>query len=102
MNCILLYLFQFSKFPPWYLREWRGGLQAGLSSNPQPIHDPLPSPTTSGRKRQKTSQSVPALPAPPPAIHPQQLATTTQPSSSTARKAVPPGTKGKKLKPVSR
>ncbi|CAL5065210.1 unnamed protein product [Urochloa decumbens] len=83
------------------IREWRstGGLQASLSNNPQPIHDPVPSPTTSGRKRQKTSQSVPALPAPPPAMHSQQLATPTQPSSSTARKAVPPGPKGKKLKP---
>ncbi|XP_021308912.1 protein EMSY-LIKE 3 isoform X2 [Sorghum bicolor] len=83
------------------IREWRstGGLQAGLSNNPQPIHDPVPSPTTSGRKRQKTSQSVPALPAPPLALHSQQLATPTQPSSSTARKAVPPGPKGKKMKP---
>uniref|UniRef100_A0A804MKZ0 ENT domain-containing protein n=1 Tax=Zea mays TaxID=4577 RepID=A0A804MKZ0_MAIZE len=84
------------------IREWRstGGLQASLSNNPQLIHDSVPSPTTSGRKRQKTSQSVPALPAPPPAMHSQQLATPTQPSSSTARKAVPPGHKGKKMKPV--
>ncbi|PWZ40902.1 Protein EMSY-LIKE 3 [Zea mays] len=83
------------------IREWRstGGLQASLSNNPQLIHDSVPSPTTSGRKRQKTSQSVPALPAPPPAMHSQQLATPTQPSSSTARKAVPPGHKGKKMKP---
>jgi len=82
------------------IREWRstGGLQASMSNNPQPIHDPVPSPTTSGRKRQKTSQSVPALPAPP-AMHSQQLATPTQPSSSTARKAVPPVPKGKKTKP---
>ncbi|KAJ1288544.1 hypothetical protein BS78_02G097000 [Paspalum vaginatum] len=83
------------------IREWRstGGLQATLSNNPQPIHDPVPSPTTSGRKRQKTSQSVPALTAPPPVIHSQQLATPMQPLSSTARKAVPQGPKGKKSKP---
>ncbi|XP_062193767.1 protein EMSY-LIKE 3-like isoform X1 [Phragmites australis] len=83
------------------IREWRsmGGLQATLPNNPQPIHDPVPSPTTSARKRQKTSQSVPALPAPSPAMHSQQLAAPIQPSSSTARKGVPPGHKGKKTKP---
>jgi hypothetical protein len=72
-----------------------------LSNNPQPIHDPVPSPTTSSRKRQKTAQLIPALPAPPSALHSQQLATTPQPSSSAARKGVPPGPKVKKAKPVS-
>ncbi|XBH69384.1 protein EMSY-LIKE 3 isoform X1 [Aegilops tauschii subsp. strangulata] len=85
------------------IREWRstGGLQASLPNNPQPIHhDPAPSPTTSGRKRQKTSQSVPPLPVPsPPVMHPQQMATPTQPSSSAAKKGFLPGTKGKKTKP---
>ncbi|KAM3256148.1 hypothetical protein ACQJBY_048957 [Aegilops geniculata] len=86
------------------IREWRstGGLQASLPNNPQPIHhDPAPSPTTSGRKRQKTSQSVPPLPVPsPPVMHPQQMATPTQPSSSAAKKGFLPGTKGKKTKPI--
>jgi hypothetical protein len=85
------------------IREWRstGGLQASLPNNPQPIHhDPAPSPTTSGRKRQKTSQSVPPLAAPAPVMHSQQMATPTQPSSSTAKKGFPPGpNKGKKTKP---
>ncbi|XP_044984233.1 protein EMSY-LIKE 3-like isoform X3 [Hordeum vulgare subsp. vulgare] len=84
------------------IREWRstGGLQASLPNNPQPIHhDPAPSPTTSGRKRQKTSQSVPPIPIPSPVMHPQQMATPTQPSSSAAKKGFPPGTKGKKMKP---
>ncbi|CAM0950841.1 unnamed protein product [Alopecurus aequalis] len=85
------------------IREWRstGGLQASLPNNPQPIHhDPAPSPTTSSRKRQKTSQSVPPLAAPAPVMHPQQMATPTQPSSSAAKKPFPPGpNKGKKTKP---
>ncbi|KAL6598040.1 hypothetical protein ACP70R_046461 [Stipagrostis hirtigluma subsp. patula] len=82
------------------IREWRssGGLQASLPNNPQQLHDSAPSPTTSARKRQKTSQTVPALPAPP-AMHSQQLVMPTQPSSSAARKAIPPGPKGKKTKP---
>ncbi|KAL6863806.1 hypothetical protein ACP4OV_016709 [Aristida adscensionis] len=83
------------------IREWRstGGLQASLPNNPQQIHDSVPSPTTSARKRQKSSQTVPALPPPSPAMHSQQLATPIQPSPSTARKAIPPGPKGKKTKP---
>ncbi|TVU11100.1 hypothetical protein EJB05_44663 [Eragrostis curvula] len=83
------------------IREWRstGGLQATLSNNPQPLHDTVPSPTTSARKRQKTAQPIPALPAPPSALHSQQLAATTQPSSSAARKGAPPGPKVKKTKP---
>uniref|UniRef100_A0A0D9XBY6 ENT domain-containing protein n=1 Tax=Leersia perrieri TaxID=77586 RepID=A0A0D9XBY6_9ORYZ len=82
------------------IREWRslGGPQAMLPNNPQPIHDMAPSPTTSGRKRQKTSQSFPALPAPPPVMHSQQLALQAPPSSSTAKKGVPSGHKGKKTK----
>ncbi|KAK3132442.1 hypothetical protein QOZ80_6AG0521630 [Eleusine coracana subsp. coracana] len=82
------------------IREWRstGGLQATLSNNPQPLHDHVPSPTTSARKRQKTAQPLPALPAPPSALHSQQLATTPQPSSSAARKGVPPGPKVKRAK----
>jgi hypothetical protein len=72
-----------------------------LPNNAQPMHDLAPSPTTSGRKRQKTSQSFPALPAPPPVMHSQQLALQGPPSSSTAKKGASSGAKGKKTKPVS-
>ncbi|KAL5201556.1 hypothetical protein ABZP36_035910 [Zizania latifolia] len=83
------------------IRERRssGGPQAMLPTNPQPIHDVAPSPTTSGRKRQKTSQSFPALPVPPPIMHSQQLSLLAPPSSSTAKKGVSSGPKGKKTKP---
>uniref|UniRef100_A0A0E0QP01 ENT domain-containing protein n=1 Tax=Oryza rufipogon TaxID=4529 RepID=A0A0E0QP01_ORYRU len=83
------------------IREWRsaGGPQAMLPNNAQPMHDLAPSPTTSGRKRQKTSQSFPALPAPPPVMHSQQLALQGPPSSSTAKKGASSGAKGKKTKP---
>ncbi|KAG4185951.1 hypothetical protein ERO13_A08G012800v2 [Gossypium hirsutum] len=46
------------------IREWRtmSGLQPGMLSTSQPLHDPLPSPSVSGsRKKQKTSQSVASL-----------------------------------------
>ncbi|KAH9740940.1 protein EMSY-LIKE 3 [Citrus sinensis] len=42
------------------IREWRkaSGLQPGMPSIPQPVHDPAPSPTVSAsRKKTKTSQS---------------------------------------------
>jgi hypothetical protein len=97
--------FQHPKFlPSFKLREWRsaGGLQASIPNNPQPIHhDPAPSPTTSSRKRQKISQSVPPLAAPPPVMHPQQMAPA-QPSSSAKKGFLPGPNKGKKTKPVSR
>ncbi|KQJ96330.1 protein EMSY-LIKE 3 [Brachypodium distachyon] len=85
------------------IREWReskGGLQTNLVNNNQRSHDPLPSPTTSSRKRQKTSQSIPSasVPAPPPA-HSQPLTAPMQPPSSAAKKATPLGIKGKKTKP---
>ncbi|KAG8049539.1 hypothetical protein GUJ93_ZPchr0009g415 [Zizania palustris] len=84
------------------IREWRSsrGPQAKLPTNPQPLHDLAPSPTTSGRKRQKTSQSFPALPAQPSIMHSQQLSMLAPPpSSSTAKKGLPSGPKGKKTKP---
>jgi hypothetical protein len=86
------------------IREWRestGGLQMN-SVNAQRLHDPVPSPTTSARKRQKTSQPIPSASVPAPsAIHSQPLAAPMQPSSSGAKKAAPLGTKVKKTKPVS-
>ncbi|KAL6640081.1 hypothetical protein ACP70R_022391 [Stipagrostis hirtigluma subsp. patula] len=86
------------------IREWResgGGAQMNLVNNAQRSHDPMPSPTTSARKRQKTSQSNPSasVPVPSPAVHSQPFTAPMQPSSSGPKKAVPPGSKGKKTKP---
>ncbi|OEL16143.1 Protein EMSY-LIKE 3 [Dichanthelium oligosanthes] len=84
------------------IREWRatGGPLESLPNNP--IHDPVSSHSTSARKRQKTSKSVTASLAPSPVMHSQRVATPTQPSSSTATKAVPLGIKGKKTKPCQK
>ncbi|XP_062192595.1 protein EMSY-LIKE 3-like isoform X2 [Phragmites australis] len=85
------------------IREWRestGGLQMNLVNNAQHSHDPMPSPTTSARKRQKISQPIPSASVPAPSVlHSQPLTAPMQPSSSGAKKAAPPGTKGKKTKP---
>ncbi|KAK8450939.1 hypothetical protein SEVIR_6G123800v4 [Setaria viridis] len=85
------------------IREWRestGGLQMNSVNNAQRLHDPMPSPTTSARKRQKISQPIPSASVPAPsAMHSQPLAAPMQPSSSGAKKAAPPGTKVKKTKP---
>lgn len=83
------------------IREWRkaSGLQPGMPSIPQPVHDPVPSPTVSAsRKKTKTSQSVASLStgAPSPGLHP-----SVQPSSSALRPGPPPGLKGKKPKSFS-
>ncbi|XP_024046251.1 protein EMSY-LIKE 3 isoform X1 [Citrus clementina] len=83
------------------IREWRkaSGLQPGMPSIPQPVHDPAPSPTVSAsRKKTKTSQSVASLStgAPSPGMHP-----SVQPSSSALRPGPPPGSKGKKPKSFS-
>ncbi|XWS52446.1 hypothetical protein CRYUN_Cryun11dG0071400 [Craigia yunnanensis] len=80
------------------IREWRtaSGLQPGMLSTSQPIHDPVPSPTKSGsHKKQKTSKSVASLSmgAPSPALHPSM-----QPSSSALRRGPPPRAKSKKSK----
>ncbi|PON48826.1 Agenet- EMSY domain containing protein [Parasponia andersonii] len=80
------------------IREWRKvtGLQPGMLSAPQPVHDPLPSPTVSAsRKKQKPSQSVASLSlgAPSPALPP-----SLQPSSSALRQGPPPGARSKKPK----
>ncbi|PKA51072.1 hypothetical protein AXF42_Ash010512 [Apostasia shenzhenica] len=86
------------------IREWRqaGGRQPGLMNNAQPVHDPLPSPSVSGsRKRKNTSQSVPSLSlnAPSPAMHPQPVGASTQPSI-TAAKHGSTVTKAKKPRPI--
>ncbi|KAE8673625.1 Protein EMSY-LIKE 3 [Hibiscus syriacus] len=73
------------------IREWStmSGLQPGMLSTSQRIHDPLPSPTVSGsRKKPKTSQSGASL-----SMHPSM-----QPSSSAMRRGPPPGAKSKKSK----
>ncbi|KAI6685918.1 hypothetical protein NL676_031831 [Syzygium grande] len=80
------------------IREWRKarGLQPGMLSTSQPVHDVLPSPTVSAsRKKQKTSQSVASLSmgAPSPALHPSMQ----QPSGSIKR-GPPPGPRSKKQK----
>ncbi|KAA8525102.1 hypothetical protein F0562_007034 [Nyssa sinensis] len=80
------------------IREWRktSGLQPGMLSSGQPVHDPVPSPTVSAsRKKQKTSQLVGSLSlgAPSPALHPSM-----QPSSSALKRGPVSGARGKKPK----
>ncbi|KAG0495771.1 hypothetical protein HPP92_000462 [Vanilla planifolia] len=84
------------------IREWRQccGLQSSFLNNAQPNHDMVPSPTVSAsRKRQKTSQAVPALPlgVPSSSLHPQSLGVPLQASSSAAKRGTP-GVRGKKAK----
>uniref|UniRef100_A0A5B6ZMA1 ENT domain-containing protein n=1 Tax=Davidia involucrata TaxID=16924 RepID=A0A5B6ZMA1_DAVIN len=86
------------------IREWRqaGGLQPGMLSTGQAVHDPVPSPTVSAsRKKQKINQSVPSqsFGGPSPSFHPQAVATSNQPSSSAAKRGSIMGAKGKKHKP---
>ncbi|GAB4856095.1 Protein EMSY-LIKE 3 [Ancistrocladus abbreviatus] len=81
------------------IREWRkaNGLQPGMIAASQPVHDNVPSPTVSAsRKKQKTSQSAASLSAgaPSPVLHPSM-----QPSSSSLKRGLPPGSRGKKTKP---
>ncbi|CAK9166697.1 unnamed protein product [Ilex paraguariensis] len=75
------------------IREWRAsGLQPCMLNSNQPVHDPIPSPTVSAsRKKQKTSQLVPALSlgAPSPSL---------QPSSSALKRGPVLGVRGKKPK----
>lgn len=87
------------------IREWRqaGGAQPGMLGTSQAVHDPIPSPTVSAsRKKQKGSQSVASqsFGAPSPPFHPQAIAASHQPPSSTAKRGYVPGAKGKKHKPV--
>lgn len=86
------------------VREWRqaGGMQPGMHSAGQAVHDPIPSPTVSA-SRKKQTQSVPAqsFGGPSPSFHLQAVAAPHQPSSSTAKRGPLPGSKGKKKKPVS-
>ncbi|XP_020406862.1 protein EMSY-LIKE 3 isoform X2 [Zea mays] len=85
------------------IRKWRestGGLMINLVNNSQRTHDPIPSPTTSARKRQKMSQPILSACVPAPsAMHSQPLTAPMQPSSSGAKKGAQPGTKVKKTKP---
>lgn len=83
------------------IREWRqaGGLQPGLHTTSQAVHDPVPSPSVSAsRKKQKLNQSVPSQsfggPSP---FHP-AVAAQNQPSSSAARRGPISRVKGKKQK----
>lgn len=61
-RCCSFHPFTYSIY--WYcIREWRqtGGLQPGMLSSGQAVHDPLPSPTVSAsRKKQKITQPVPS------------------------------------------
>ncbi|KAM7272903.1 hypothetical protein ACFE04_027567 [Oxalis oulophora] len=80
------------------IREWRkaSGIQPGMLTIPQPVHEPVPSPTVSAsRKKQKTSQSVASmsLGAPTPTLHP-----TVRPAPSALRPGPAPGAKTKKSK----
>ncbi|XP_058073425.1 protein EMSY-LIKE 3-like [Magnolia sinica] len=85
------------------IREWRqaGGVQPGLLSTAQAVHDAVPSPTVSAsRKKQKTSQSMHSmsLGAPSPALHQQTIATSMQPSPSVGKRGAAVGASGKKPK----
>ncbi|XAR54313.1 hypothetical protein NMG60_11029381 [Bertholletia excelsa] len=85
------------------IREWRqaGGLQAGIISSGQGVHDPMPSSSVAAsRKKQKITQAVPSqsFGGPSPTFHPQPVATSTQPSSSAAKRGPIMGAKGKKHK----
>ncbi|TQE08321.1 hypothetical protein C1H46_006103 [Malus baccata] len=90
------------------IRDWRqaGGVQSGMLSTVQAVHDPIPSPTVSvSRKKQKMTQSVhtQSFAGPTPPFHPQAVTTSHQPSSSTVKRGSVPapasGAKGKKHKP---
>ncbi|XP_057513971.1 protein EMSY-LIKE 3-like isoform X2 [Actinidia eriantha] len=86
------------------IREWRqaGGLQAGMLSTGQTVHDPVPSPTVSAsRKKQRLNQSVPSqsFGGPSPPFHLQTVAASTQPSASAAKRGPIMAAKGKKHKP---
>ena len=88
------------------IREWRqaAGIQPGLFSSGQAVHDPISSPTVSlSRMNQKVNQSAPSqsFGRPSPPFHPQAVAASHQPSSSTAKRGSVPVPKGKKKKPVS-
>ncbi|KAF5445827.1 hypothetical protein F2P56_031512 [Juglans regia] len=85
------------------IREWRqaGGHQSGMLSTGQAVHDPVPSPTVSAsRKKQKITHSVPSQSygGPSPPFHQPAIATSHQPSSSTAKRGSLPGPKAKKQK----
>ncbi|KAL5549695.1 hypothetical protein UlMin_004926 [Ulmus minor] len=85
------------------IREWRqsGGAQAGMLGA-GPVHDPTPSPTVSAsRKKQKVIHTVPpqSFGGPSQSFHPQAVAPSHQPSSSTAKRGSVPGAKSKKPKP---
>ncbi|PSS14517.1 Protein EMSY-LIKE like [Actinidia chinensis var. chinensis] len=78
------------------IRDWRkaSGLQPGMLSSVQPVHDPIPSPTVSAsRKKQKTLQSVASfsLGTPSTALHPSM-----QPSPAALKQAPASGARGKK------
>ncbi|KAF5952990.1 hypothetical protein HYC85_010934 [Camellia sinensis] len=86
------------------IREWRqaGGIQPGMLSTGQAVHDPVPSPTVSAsRKKQKMNQSVPSqsFGGPSSSFHPKTVAPSPQPSSSAAKRGPIMGGKGKKHKP---
>ncbi|RVW93589.1 Protein EMSY-like 3 [Vitis vinifera] len=88
------------------IREWRqaGGLQPGMLTTGQAVHDPIPSPTVSAsRKKQKITQSIPSqsFGGPSQSFHPQAIAASNQPSSSAAKRGPILGPKGKKHKSVS-
>ncbi|KAK6162862.1 hypothetical protein DH2020_002703 [Rehmannia glutinosa] len=73
------------------IREWRqsGGLQPGMHSASQAVHEPVPSPSISAsRKKQKIASSLhsQSFGGPSPSFHPQTMAAANQPSSSAAKR----------------
>lgn len=84
------------------IREWRqsGGIQPGMLNAGQAVHDPLPSPMSASRKKQKINPSGPSqsFGGPSPSFHPQQVAGPNQPTPSAGRRAPMIGPKGKKHK----
>ncbi|CAH9122825.1 unnamed protein product [Cuscuta epithymum] len=86
------------------IREWRqsGGVQQGIMSAGQAVHDPVPSPPVSAsRKKQKLPPALPSQSfGPSPTFHPPPVNTQNQPSSSAPKRGPMMGPKGKKHKPM--
>ncbi|XP_022876684.1 protein EMSY-LIKE 3-like isoform X1 [Olea europaea var. sylvestris] len=85
------------------IREWRqsGGLQSGMHGTSHAIHDPVPSPSVSvSRKKQNMAPSLPSqsFGGPSPTFHSQSMASANLPSSSSAKRGLNMGAKGRKHK----
>lgn len=83
------------------IREWRqsGVPQLGMVNTSHPGHDPVPSPVSTSRKKQKIAPSMPSQSfGGPSGFSQQSVAPTNQPSSSAVKRGHMTGPKGKKQK----